>query len=166
MACYSGADRISKVTVEIVSANQICSGGILYAADADDAIDISFLQSLFTGKGIDVSLSIKAGTLAPSGMTLLVENRSTDNILFGQPFELERMDDGIWCDIDVINESYAFTAIGYGLMPKGMMEHNVYWDTLYGELLPGEYRFTKEFSVERSAGGFDDYYFSIAFQIE
>ena len=52
-------------------------------------------------------------------------------------------------------EPTAWTAIGYTLEMGSSHKWKMNWESIYGELPPGDYRFCKEFSAYRAPGDYD-----------
>ncbi|WP_404407996.1 immunoglobulin-like domain-containing protein [Jeotgalibacillus malaysiensis] len=113
-----------------------------------------------------VFMSKKAGTLSPSGMTVLFENQSKKDIVYGADYLLKEKIDGQWYELPVIIEGdYGFTSIGYELPPSSTQEWEVDWTGFYGELEKGEYRLIKSILDFRKAGDYDKYWVSVEFEI-
>jgi hypothetical protein len=115
----------------------------------------------------DVKMTIKEGSVLPSGLTVVFENASQYQCIFGEFFILEKKINGAWYEVAVtINGNYGFRDIGYDLAAGEVREKEVDWQWLYGDLSNGEYRIVKDILNLRGAGDFDTYYLSWSFTIK
>ena len=101
----------------------------------------------------DVSMVIKDGTLTRRGATVIISDTSGMDYTYGEEYRIDKYDDGEWEELEVIVEgNYAWNSIGYQVGEDGILELDVKWEWLYGELEDGYYRIVKrvnnkEFSV-------------------
>lgn len=94
----------------------------------------------------DVIMTAKQGSIQKTGLTLLLENQSKSNIIYGDDFTLEQKVDGIWYEVPItLDGDYGFHDIAYEVLSKEIREFKIEWGWLYGVLEPGEYRITKYF---------------------
>jgi hypothetical protein len=114
----------------------------------------------------NITVTIKKGTLSPTGLTLVFENDSNKDCLYGEMFELEKKINGGWHQVPVVmDDNYGFDAIGYSLASGEDSEWAVDWNWLYGSLDAGEYRIVKTILVFRGTGNYDEYPFAAEFVI-
>ncbi|NLT95097.1 MAG: hypothetical protein GXW85_06110 [Clostridia bacterium] len=90
-----------------------------------------------------VNMTVKEETVSSTGLTVVIENNSDIEFIYGEYFQLEKKIKGNWYQVPVIIENYGFDDIGYTLAPGGIGKWNVEWDWLYGSLDAGEYRIVK-----------------------
>ncbi|MDD4608437.1 MAG: hypothetical protein PHD10_04845 [Bacilli bacterium] len=89
-----------------------------------------------------VSLKVKEGTLTKSIATLILENYTDDDYLFGKPYAIEKEVNGIWYELNPIKE-LVFNLPAYSLKAKERIELEIDWEYGYGILSPGKYRIIK-----------------------
>ncbi len=100
----------------------------------------------------DITLTIKEDTLTNEKVTLILTNNSDNNILYGNPYQLEiKRFDG-W---HRIIKNPAFTLEAYGVYPKGSTEIEVNLKNIYGKLKKGTYRIIKNIRYENEEKSFN-----------
>lgn len=90
-----------------------------------------------------VNMTIKEETVSSTGLTVVIENNSDIEFIYGEQFLLEKKIKGDWYQVPVIIEDYGFDDIAYALAPGGIGEWSTEWSWLYGSLDAGEYRIVK-----------------------
>ena len=110
-----------------------------------------------------VSLYIKENTLTNTGATLVLKNDSEVNVHYGNPYEIEIKEDGVWHKINV---ELNFTLPAFILKSKETKEWEFSWENGYGKLASGDYRIIKSIDVEKTDGTYDTFYVSAEFTIE
>ncbi len=113
----------------------------------------------------DVTLSIKEDTLTNTGVTLLLKNNSDKDYSYGNPFGIEKSQDGKWYKLETIND-IAFTLPAYGLKSGESKELSLYWKDMYGELKSGTYRIVKSISYQYEEGKYKTFYIAVEFKID
>lgn len=112
----------------------------------------------------DVNMTVKGET--PTGLTVVFQNNSNSECIYGEYFYLERKQDGNWYQVPVtIKENYGFEDIAYILSPNDETEWEVDWDWLYGSLESGEYRIIKDVLELNESEEYDTYYLAAEFKI-
>lgn len=98
-----------------------------------------------------VSMIIKDGTLTKSSATVIITDTVKDEEhTYGDSFAIQKKRSNEWIDLDTIIDNYGFNMIGYGVNEDNILEMEVKWDWLYGELEKGEYRLIKNFAVNKN----------------
>ena len=111
-----------------------------------------------------VSMIVKDGTTASTGLTLVFENKSDSRCIYGSDFALEKKINGSWYMVPVVIEGgYGFNSIGFDLEPDEESEWSSDWEWLYGSLETGEYRIVKDILDFRYTGDYDTYYLAAEF---
>lgn len=95
----------------------------------------------------NISLSLKEGTLKNAGATFILKNNSDVNIIYGNPYWIEKETDGKWSKVKTI-EDMNFTLPAFGLQPKETKEFKIDFEYGYGKLSPGKYRLVKDIDIE------------------
>lgn len=114
-----------------------------------------------------VTMIIKEGTVSSKGLTVILENNSDKQGLFGEDFSLEKKINGKWYQVPISTDgNYGFNSIGYDLASSDAREWKAHWDSLYGSLEAGEYRIVKEILDFRTSGDFDKYYLTAEFVVD
>ncbi|TFE04030.1 immunoglobulin-like domain-containing protein [Jeotgalibacillus salarius] len=101
-----------------------------------------------------VSMSVKEGSVSKASATVVIENESDSEVLYGKAYELEKKVEEEWYKVPIIFEgNYGFEAIGYTIAAGSSAEIEIEWDWLYGKLDKGEYRILKGASYHMSDVG-------------
>ncbi|MBU9711892.1 immunoglobulin-like domain-containing protein [Evansella tamaricis] len=109
---------------------------------------------------------VKEGTVSSTGLTVIFENNSDKQCIYGEYFLLEKKMEGRWYQLPVtLDGNYGFNDIGYDLNPSDAREWAVDWKWLYGSLDTGDYRIVKDILDFREAGDYDKYYLTAEFTI-
>ena len=134
--------------------------------DGGTGIDIRYddLEAFINDRPIHMTL--KEGTLSPTGATFVLQNLTENEYIYGQPYSLQRKTDGGWVDLKMIIVNYSFTGEGLMLGAKDTQEVVVDWEWLFGALPRGDYRFSKEASFIRAPGDYDTYPLYESFTID
>ncbi len=109
-----------------------------------------------------VSMSIKEGTLTPTGATIVITDTSKRNNIYGDPFIIYKEEETGWVLLDPIIENYGFNDIGYQVDKNNTLELTTNWEWLYGTLESGNYKLIKGFSY---IGEGINHYLSVEFTI-
>ena len=118
---------------------------------------------------MDTDLAVRCGAAAVAvskreyqGSTFEQINTGDDSYTYGNDFRLETRIDGVWRVIP--QKRWAAIKdidIGYMVPPHGSSQIGKGWGWLYGEQLPGEYRFLMEIKNKRTSQ-----YFLVAAEFE
>ena len=112
--------------------------------EADREISIGALVESEVNQPNDIQLTVKDGTLTPTGATFLLTNTSTDDAYFGSEFELHKKESDGWHYLLYQEGDFGWTAIAYILRAGSTVEIEQQWGTFYGTLSSGTYRFVKK----------------------
>ncbi|WFA08772.1 immunoglobulin-like domain-containing protein [Tissierella sp. Yu-01] len=113
-----------------------------------------------------VTMTIKEGTVSPTGLTVIFKNNSNAQCIYGEYFLLEKKINENWYQVPIaIDGNYGFNDIGYELTFGENEEWIVDWDWIYGSLDTGEYRIVKDILDFRNTGDYDEYYLVAEFTI-
>ena len=117
------------------------------------SIEYYFMLNISKTSGDEVNLKItlKENTLSSVGLTMVVENLSDRDLEYGNPYSIEKYENGFWKSAQTINDLY-FTMPAFGLNKGESKELSINWEYGYGKL-KGKYRIVKEFSYKEN----DDY---------
>ncbi|MGD6843071.1 immunoglobulin-like domain-containing protein [Bacillus infantis] len=112
-------------------------------------------------------MTAKEGTVSRTGMTVILQNHSDKQCIYGEDYRLEKNIGGDWYQVPFAEDGdHAFTGIGYDLGPSDVKEWNVNLEQFYGDLDTGEYRIVKEVLDFRESGDFDVYNLTAEFIFE
>ena len=117
------------------------------------SIEYYFMMNISKTSGAEVNLKItlKENTLSSVGLTMVVENLSDRDLEYGNPYSIEKYENGFWKSASTINDLY-FTMPAFGLNKGESKELSINWEYGYGKL-KGKYRIVKDFSYKEN----DDY---------
>ena len=109
-------------------------------------------------------MKVKKGSVSPSGLTVVLINKSDQEGMYGEDFRLERRIHDEWIQVKVtIEGNYGFNDIGFNLNSKSQALWTADWTWLYGLLDPGEYRIIKTLLDFRETGDFGEQELSAEF---
>ena len=113
-----------------------------------------------------VTMTAKKGTVSAIGLTVIFENNSDKQCIFGEYFHLEKKIEGNWYQVPVaLDDNYGFGDIGYDLDSSSVKEWTVKWDWLYGRLDSGDYRIVKNILDFRKTGDYEEHYLAAEFTV-
>lgn len=115
---------------------------------------------------VDVTMTVKEGTVSINGLTLILENNSDENYIYGEAYVLEKKIASDWYQVPILLDEYGFEDIGYLLDSLTKSEWKVGWEWLYGSLDGGEYRIVKSMLDVKEAGNYETNYLAAPFTIE
>ena len=117
------------------------------------SIEYYFMTNIskISGEEINLKIEIKENTLTSVGLTMIVKNLSDKDLEYGNPYSIEKYEDGFWKSASTINDLY-FTMPAFGLNKGESKELSINWEYAYGKL-KGKYRIVKDFSYREN----DDY---------
>lgn len=178
---YEGVNAGSSMDYYIMVYNVEGSYRLIVRSNQSGKPDSVSLENIWesSGSGIDIRyedideflskrpviMQAKDGTATPSGVTLALENVTSNEYTYGEDYTVQRKTDYGWTDVVPVLDNYGFEAIGYVLSPMGSNEIMVDWEWLYGKLPAGDYRIVKEAHFLRSPGDFDRFTLYAAFTI-
>lgn len=91
-----------------------------------------------------VDISIKEGTLTKTSATIIIKETVDYDISYGEPFILEKYNNGEWEELPIICDNCAFNLQAYNVTIDKPLELYQDWSRLYGELPKGVYRLVKD----------------------
>lgn len=101
-------------------------------------------------------VSLELSGFTATGGTVTVCNESDQEIIFGEDFSLEMLDQETkeWTYVPiVVDGEWGFESIGLPVSSQETRDWTVDWTWLYGELAPGHYRIVKGILSEAKAEG-------------
>jgi hypothetical protein len=114
-----------------------------------------------------VTMTVNNGTASSTELTVLFENNTDSQCIYGEYFSLEKTVNERWYQVPVaIDGDYGFNAIGYDLPSRDVREHVVEWEWLYGSLDTGDYRIVKDILDFRESGDYDTYFLAAEFTVD
>lgn len=101
-----------------------------------------------SGEEINLKTKIKGKTLTNVGLTMIVENLSDRDLEYGNPYSIEKYENGFWKSTPTVNDLY-FTMPAFSLKKGESKELSINWEYGYGKL-KGKYRIVKDFSYKEN----------------
>lgn len=117
----------------------------------------------------DWGLIITGENVTPSGMTLVVTQsglKPDGELITGQPYFLDRYEDGEWVPMEPLLEAWGWTMEGWMIPVNDTVRWDVNWEWLYGTLDPGQYRFGKNISCVSEPGVYEEAVYYVEFEIQ
>ncbi len=102
----------------------------------------------------------------PTYAILEILNTTDMNIIYGDYYDLQVLQDGKWFSLSYLIDNWGFTAIGYYAQTDIPSEWAVNWTGFHGVLAPGQYRIVKDVQNFRGSGDYTKYYLAAEFVIE
>lgn len=123
---------------------------VIKASYEGKSIEYYFLSyiSKTNGEDINLKMEIKENTLSNVGLTMIVKNLSDRDLQYGNPFSIEKYENGFWISAPTINDLF-FTMPAFSLNKGESKELNINWEYGYGKL-KGKYRIVKDFSYKEN----------------
>ena len=93
-----------------------------------------------------IAVMMSVSNVTPGGLKIRLwqyDKRDCGELIYGEGYHLEVLNDDTWEDVPTIIEDWAFTDEGFILPAEGESEEEINWEWLYGKLAPGTYRITK-----------------------
>lgn len=93
-----------------------------------------------------IAVMMSVSNVTPGGLKIRLwqyDKRDCGELIYGEGYHLEVLNDDTWEEVSTIIEDWAFTDEGFILPAKGEAEEDINWEWLYGKLAPGTYRITK-----------------------
>lgn len=116
------------------------------AGCSNDSVEIGDESEYMVSDNL-LTLKAKESSLTKSSVSLILENHTNDNYIYGNSYSIEYQKEGIWYEI-IPNSKMDFNMIGYILNSKDSKEIIINWEKLYGKLSSGKYRIIKEVYIE------------------
>lgn len=114
-----------------------------------------------------VTMTVKENTVSSVGLTVILENQSDKECIYGEDFLLEKEIDGKWYQVPIaLEDNYGFNDIGYDLASSEIKEWTAEWEWLYGSLGKGKYRIVKDVLDFRGTGDYDKHHLAADFTLE
>lgn len=110
-------------------------------------------------------MEVEQGTLTPTGMTVILYNKSDQTVDCSDDFHLKRLEGEEWVDVLYVIDNWAFNQPAY-IIGKDGLSMNVDWEWLYGELPAGTYLFTKTISIQEENGSYSNAELGTMFALE
>lgn len=136
--------RMLFAAILLVFAFSLSACRSIEADKESEYISIGALVESEVNKSNDIRLTVKDGTLTPTCATFLLTNASTDDAYFGSAFELHKKENDGWHYLLYQEDNVGWTAIRNILRAGSTVEIEQQWETLYGTLSNGNYRFVKK----------------------
>lgn len=92
-----------------------------------------------------VTMITKPETVTRTGLTVIIENHSSERWMYGQYFSVEKKSGDNWYEVPILEDAYSFIDLGHNVAPLQSVEWVVDWEGYYGVLDKGEYRILKDF---------------------
>ena len=123
---------------------------VIKASYEGKSIDYYFLSyiSKTSGEDINLKMEIKENSLSNVGLTMIIKNLSNRDLQYGNPFSIEKYENGFWVTEPTINDLF-FTMPAFSLNKGESKELNINWEYGYGKL-KGKYRIVKDFSYKEN----------------
>lgn len=114
---------------------------------------ISYANNQKMNQVAGVSIKIKEGTLTNTGGTFIITDTTDKNYSYGEPFRIDKKENGKWREAPRVIEDAFFNEPAYLPDENNQIIRKINWEWIYGKLQPGTYRFVtnasdKNISVE------------------
>ncbi len=113
-----------------------------------------------------VNMEVEEGSVNPLGLTLVFENISNEQIIFGEEYILEKKAGKSWYEVPALIDNYGFSETGYDLPFHQSRKLELDWKWLYGDLEPGDYRIIKDVIDFRGSSSYCKDYLAREFAVK
>jgi len=115
-------------------------------------------------------VTLSAKDVTPTGLTIVCTQSGgnpSGELDTGSYYIIQKYEDGEWSDVEWLPQEYdvGWTAEAWIIPMNDVVEWEVDWEWLYGELPAGTYRIGKEIMDFRGAGDFDQEFHYAEFEI-
>lgn len=115
-------------------------------------------------------VTLSAKDVTPTGLTIVCTQSGgnpSGELDTGSYYIIQKYEDGEWSDVEWLPQEYdvGWTAEAWIIPMNDVVEWEVDWEWLYGELPAGKYRIGKEIMDFRGAGDFDQEFHYAEFNI-
>ncbi len=142
---FDGNPDWNYVTFEKANTNLVAYNKGLTGENAKEAIEI-LKTMIYTNKG-SITMTIKEGSLTKTSATVILQDTSNNESFgTGASFSIEKNVNGFWLELSKQAE-ISWIEIWYAPNEDGIIEQNLNWEDLYGELPEGNYRIVKNIGV-------------------
>ncbi|MBQ7945081.1 MAG: DUF4362 domain-containing protein [Lachnospiraceae bacterium] len=123
-----------------------------------------FDKEVNTFEGVSMNITF----YKPTSAHLEILNTTDYDVIYGDYYDLQMLQDGEWYSLSYVIDNWAFTAIGYYAYKNIPSKWGVDWTGFHGVLEPGQYRIVKHFHVSNDEDTYDhtEYYMAAEFTIE
>lgn len=91
-----------------------------------------------------ILMEVKEDTRTSRGATFIIRNTTDQEYAYGQPYTIEKLDNGNWKELDTLTgDPLSWNAVIYTIKANEEKELNIDWSLGYGELESGTYRLVK-----------------------
>lgn len=98
-----------------------------------------------------VTMTLNDNNLSGTGISLIVQNETEKELIFGEEYTLEKKIFGRWYRVmyksSMMIQSVGWNSIGLPVSQKSERTFEIDWEWLYGNLDKGKYRIVKRFIV-------------------
>ncbi len=96
-----------------------------------------------------VSFDVHDESITSSHASFTITNNSKESYYYGEPYMIEREENGDWLIVNPIEELF-FLTIAYDLNPNDSIDLDINWENGYGKLDKGKYRIVKDIVNDNS----------------
>ncbi|MDO5409800.1 MAG: M56 family metallopeptidase [Lachnospiraceae bacterium] len=88
--------------------------------------------------------------VSATGLSAILYNHSDQEIVYGEDYQLSRLENGKWVGLPYIIENWGFNDIACLISPRQSSKQDIDWEWLYGKLPKGTYQLTKTVYVPQN----------------
>ncbi|TVP91492.1 immunoglobulin-like domain-containing protein [Alkalibacterium sp.] len=115
----------------------------------------------------NVSMTADSESVSPTGVTVIFENNSEQQLIYSEDILLEESIEEQWYELPVtLSGDYGYEDIGYEVDSGEESSMAINWEWLYGDLDEGYYRIAKRVLDFRGTGDFDEHTLTAEFEID
>jgi len=114
-------------------------------------------------------LTLSAENVTPTGLTIKFSQSDGKHYVeftTGSQYEIEQELNGVWEKVKTNVDNPVWNDIAYIIKSGGITDHKINWEFLYGELLEGSYRLSKEIYAFTENSGYETKTFYVYFDIK
>ena len=128
-------------------------GGVLYKIAApfdlkDTSLTAAPVADIYTETAAQIIM--KTVSNSATGAKLEIKNDNSTEVIYGEAYQIQKLENGSWENVKPIAENMVFPMIGMGIASKETEYIDIDWNDYYGKLENGKYRIVKEYTVDGS----------------
>jgi len=111
-----------------------------------DSLRQKYLDFILSGPTSDNIILSGAVDVSQTGIAFSLENRSREEYVYGEQWDLVQSKDGLLQYVPPIIDNYGWVSILNTLRSGGIQRYEMQWEWLFGKLTPGRYAWIREYS--------------------
>jgi len=115
--------------------------------------DVSELPTITSTPTTDIytgtiaHITVTTVSSSATGARIEIKNDNNTEVIYGEAYQLQKLENGNWKSVEPIADNIVFPAIGIGLNSNTTGYIEVDWSDYYGKMENGQYRIIKDYYI-------------------